>query len=72
MFVPKNKCRPLIANLYTFLEASDPKREIVKLYALFKTQDPEKHILFSGTYPFRPKKKGIIILLWETAYLPLP
>ena len=26
----KNKCRPLIANLYTFLEASDPKRHHVQ------------------------------------------
>ena len=29
---------------------------IVKLYTLFKTQDLEKHTLFSSTYPYSPNK----------------
>ena len=52
-----NTCRPLIANLHALFKASGPKRhpvQIVKLYTLFRTQDPEKHTLFSGTRPYRP------------------
>ena len=33
------------------------RRQIVKLYILFKTQDPENHTLLSGTYLFRPNKE---------------
>ena len=29
----------------------------MKLYTLFKTQDPEDHTLLSGTYPFRQNKE---------------
>ena len=32
---------------------------MVNLYTLYKTQDPEKHTLFSGTDPYRPNK-GIL------------
>ena len=28
----------------------------MKLYTLFKTQDPENHTLFSVTYPYRQNK----------------
>ena len=28
----------------------------MKLYTLFKTQDPENHTLFSGTYLYRPNE----------------
>ena len=32
------------------------KRLMVKLYVLFKTQDPENHTQLGGTYPCRPNK----------------
>ena len=32
------------------------RRQIVKLQTLFKTQNPENHTLFSGTYPSGPNK----------------
>ena len=40
------------------------RRWIVKLYTLFKTQHPENHTLFSGTYPYRPNK-GRTIFFWR-------
>ena len=55
-------CRPLIVNLHILLWLPVQKHalfktlnsKIVKLYtAQFKTQDPENHTLFSGTYPLR-------------------
>ena len=33
------------------------RRLIVKLYTLLKTQDPESHTLFCGTYPYRTNKR---------------
>ena len=33
-----------------------PRRSIVNLYTLFKTQDPENHTLCSCKYPYRPNK----------------
>ena len=32
----------------------------MKLHTLFNTQDPEKHIVFSGTYPLRPNE-GVLL-----------
>ena len=34
------------------------------MYTLFKTQHPENHTLFSGTYPYRPNK-GRTIIFWR-------
>ena len=35
-----------------------------KLCSLFKTQDPENHILFRCTYPFRPKRWHPVVGHW--------
>lgn len=50
-------CKTFKINLYTLLKASGLKktpwlrRLILKLYPLFKTQEPENRTHFSDTYP---------------------
>ena len=56
LFVPVNVYRPSAAFTIMGRFWTTWRRQVLKLYTQFKSQDPENYTLWNGRYPFRLNK----------------
>ena len=56
LFVPLNVYRPSAAFTIMGRFWTTCRRQLLKLYTLFKSQDPENYTLWNGIYPSRLNK----------------